>query len=135
MVHDTEYYQRNYLNKLEKRCNEQLIRGEQNCQNSFQDLYKRCYDKLPHVVNYLLCWPMKIDYVCNIAETVGGQTRICDPTSKIDPSFGENYSNLKNLESNLLSNFSKVQINYSTVKKEDFKGLELVKFSLELFFF
>lgn len=68
LVHDTKYYQKTYLNKLEKRCNEQLIRGAQNCQNAFQDSYTKCYDKLPSIVNYLLCWPMKIDYVCNIAE-------------------------------------------------------------------
>lgn len=123
-IHDTEYYQKKYLNKLENRCNEQLIRGEKNCENSFQDLYRKCYEKLPLVVNHLLCWPMKIDYVCNIAETVGSQTRICDPTNKIDSTFGENYSNLKNLEKNLLSNFSKVEINYSTVKKDDLRGLE-----------
>jgi hypothetical protein len=34
----------------------------------FDRAYEKCYDKLPVVVNTLLCWPMKITSICNVGK-------------------------------------------------------------------
>lgn len=65
---ESENYQNKYTNKLTKRCNEQIKLGANRCIDAFRNAYDDCYKKLPSLVNYLLCWPMKIDYACNIID-------------------------------------------------------------------
>jgi len=67
-LESSKNYQEKYINKLHHRCEVQIKRGAEKCRQAFSKAYDKCHDKLPFIVNKLLCWPMKITFVCNIAE-------------------------------------------------------------------
>lgn len=81
----------------------------------FESAYNKCYDTVSWVAAWLLCWPMKLDFVCNIVEAIGGANR-CDPSKEIDPGFGEGYSYLKNSRDSLSQNFKDVRLQYKLPK-------------------
>lgn len=60
----------------------------------FGDMYNKCYDSVTWFAAWLLCWPMKLTFICNIVQALGG-SNICDPEGKIDPGIGEGYATLK----------------------------------------
>lgn len=100
---DAQYFQQRYVTKINDRCKEQMESAVKKCDKSFADAYDRCYDKLPSVVNTLLCWPMKIDALCNVFKA-GDTKKMCDSANVIDRDFGDTYVELKTLESSLQKN-------------------------------
>lgn len=60
----------------------------------FANAYEKCYKTVSWAAAWLLCWPMKLTFVCNVVQAVGGSS-ICDPTGKVDIGVGEGYSALK----------------------------------------
>ena len=56
----------------------------------FADAYDTCNEKVSWAAAWLLCWPMKLTFVCNIVQALGG-TSICDPEGKVDSGIGEGY--------------------------------------------
>ncbi|XP_055905141.1 protein sneaky isoform X2 [Eupeodes corollae] len=107
----------NYSKKMQLRCKEQLEKGENRCKDAFSSAHDKCMDKLPFVINTLLCWPLRIDYVCNMNllgyQETGG---ICDPGNVIDAKLGENMIDLKETEDDLFQNITNVGISYEVVK-------------------
>lgn len=93
-------FQQNYVTKINERCKFQLESAVNKCYSSFADAYDRCYDKLPTVVNTLLCWPMKIDSLCLVMKT-SDTRKVCDSSHVIDRDFGDSYVELKTLEYSL----------------------------------
>lgn len=115
-------YQLNYNSKLVKRCKLQLEKGVHRCKNSFKQIYDQCYEKLPIVVNTLLCWPLKIDFVCNSNDLFGTEKDICTPEHVIDSEFGADYSELKDAEQELIGGLDDVQLQYEFVDSEQYSG-------------
>ena len=60
----------------------------------FGNAYDKCYDAVTWIAAWLLCWPMKLTFVCNLVEALGGGN-ICDPEGNIDTGVGEGYAFLK----------------------------------------
>lgn len=100
---DAKIVQQRYVTKIYDRCKQQMDRAVKKCDKSFADAYDRCYDKLPTAVNTLLCWPMKIDSMCNVFESDETET-MCDSANIIDRDFGDTYVELKTLERSLQKN-------------------------------
>lgn len=121
-----DIYEIKYKAKLEARCEEQLSRGSERCRygilflndyllgefsfskgiktlfrEMFADAFDKCNEKVSWAAAWLLCWPMKLDFVCNIVQALGGSS-ICDPDGKIDPGIGEGYATLKGTDQILL---------------------------------
>lgn len=122
-----EDFQRRYINKMESRCKKQLLKGEKRCQAAFEGARQSCMNKLPSIVNNLLCWPFQITFVCKI-NFFGN---VCDPADKIDPYIGKSYSRLKRTGEELYANNSNVKVNYLIYKPE--KPSQL-KFDINLIF-
>ncbi|KAK6639398.1 hypothetical protein RUM43_007671 [Polyplax serrata] len=116
-------YEREYKRKLEYRCYDIINRGTLRCRQIFADSYRQCTENLSPYVSWLLCWPMKLTYICNLEQVFGG-TAVCDPSGVIQPGFGEGYATLKNIKSALRSNFRDVNIQFE-VKKPASKVSEL----------
>lgn len=95
-----KYIRQNYVTKINERCKLQLESAVKKCEKSFADAYDRCYDKLPAVVNTLLCWPMKMDTMCTIFKSTDTD-KVCDASNVIDRDFGDAYVELKTLEKSL----------------------------------
>ncbi|XP_045462537.1 protein sneaky isoform X2 [Harmonia axyridis] len=108
-------YEQKYLEKVELRCNQQFSTAALRCRNMFQSTYDKCYDAVTWAAAWLLCWPMKLDFVCNIAQALGGSSR-CDPSSEIDPGLGEGYEYLKKSRVSLTHNFKNVKLQYKLSK-------------------
>lgn len=60
----------------------------------FSTAYDKCYDKVSWIAAWLLCWPMKLTFVCNLAQAMGGSST-CNPEGKVDVGIGEGYVALK----------------------------------------
>lgn len=112
---EAEKYEEKYLEKVELRCNQQFSTAALRCRNMFQSTYDKCYDAVTWAAAWILCWPMKLDFVCNIAQALGGSSR-CDPSSEIDPGLGEGYVYLKKSRGSLSKNFKNVKLQYKLTK-------------------
>lgn len=116
-----------YIAKTKHRCQEQMLRGLRRCERAFETAFERCHEKLPMIVNTLLCWPVKLTVVCRAVDMFGGARDICDPSEEIDQDFGENYQELNGV----VANFSDVQLNYTRLDQVDgFKKYCIVLFCL-----
>lgn len=91
---------------------------------AFSNAFTDCMDKMPSFVNHLVCWPMKVDMICNIGSGIVNLEAICDPSSVIDDGFGEDYLKLKEIEGTFMTNESNIDISFETA---DPKDLQIVK--------
>ncbi|XP_023017807.1 ubiquitin protein ligase sneaky isoform X2 [Leptinotarsa decemlineata] len=112
---ESERYEKLYMKKVEMRCQNQFTKAAQRCRGMFQKGYDVCYDTVTWIAAWLLCWPMKLDFICNIAEALGGAGR-CDPSKDMSPGFGEGYAYLKHSRSFLSKNFKDVRLQYKLGK-------------------
>lgn len=112
---EAQKYENQYLKKIELRCEDQFTKASKKCRAMFQKAYDKCYDTVTWVAAWLLCWPMKLDFICNIAQALGGANR-CDPAKDMDPGFGEGYMYLKQSRATLTQNFKDVKLQYKIPK-------------------
>lgn len=112
---EAQRYEKQYLKKIEMRCEDQFTRASRKCREMFQKGYDKCYETVTWVAAWLLCWPMKLTFVCNIAQALGGSNR-CDPAKDMDPGFGEGYAYLKRSRTMLTKNFKDVKLQYKIAK-------------------
>ncbi|XP_014215625.1 E3 ubiquitin-protein ligase DCST1 [Copidosoma floridanum] len=104
-------YEKGYLRKISSRCKKQLNRGSETCRETFKNAYNRCYKSVTWVAGWMLCWPMKLNFACNLVETLGGN-KVCDPEGKVDVGFGEGYATLKETRDKLNESLSDARIEY-----------------------
>ncbi|EFA10523.1 protein sneaky [Tribolium castaneum] len=112
---EAERFEKMYLKKIEMRCEDQFTKAAKNCREMFAKAYDKCYEAVTWVAAWLICWPMKLDFVCNIAQALGGVSR-CDPSKDIDPGFGDGYAYLKKSRSQFSDNFKNVRLQYQLPK-------------------
>jgi E3 ubiquitin-protein ligase DCST1 len=111
-----EYFKSLYQKKLVKRCGSVLESGKKRCQSQFNDVYQKCHKETPEVVNYIICWPLKIDFICSAGGLFSNPLiDICRPEDVIDESFGHDYVQLKNISDLFPMHYGNVSINYATV--------------------
>ncbi|XP_022909836.1 protein sneaky [Onthophagus taurus] len=103
--------EKEYLKKIELRCQNQFNKAGKKCKDMFGKAYDTCYDAVTWIAAWLLCWPMKLTFVCNIVEALGGKSK-CDPAKDIDHGFGEGYMYLKKTRSTFSENFKNVKLQY-----------------------
>ncbi|XP_060528323.1 protein sneaky [Cylas formicarius] len=115
-------YEKLYMKKIEMRCEDQFTRAAMRCRKMFETGYNKCYDTVTWAAAWLLCWPMKLDFVCNIAEALGGSTR-CDPSKDMESGFGQGYAYLKQSRSSLAQNFKDVKLQYKIGKIKPLKDV------------
>ncbi|KAJ8972541.1 hypothetical protein NQ314_000128 [Rhamnusium bicolor] len=96
-VVEAERYEKQYLKKIELRCESQFTRASKKCRDMFESAYNKCYD-------------------------TGGSSR-CDPSKEMDPGFGEGYAYLKQSRSSLSKNFKDVKLQYKIGKVKQLRDL------------
>ena len=102
----------------------QLSRGAEKCQKSFSNAFSECMDKIPSLLNYMVCWPMKVDIICDIGGSFANLSAICDPSSVVHDDFGDDYVKLKEIEGIFMTNEKNIDISYETV---DPRKLQIVE--------
>ncbi|XP_063227560.1 protein sneaky-like isoform X2 [Bacillus rossius redtenbacheri] len=107
--------EKKYRQKLEQKCEGILTKGAESCRKAFSDAYGTCYNKVTWVAAWLLCWPMKLTFVCNIWQAIGG-ARTCDVSKVIDPGFGGSYGSLKSYGDSISGQLAGVRVQYQVVK-------------------
>ncbi|OAD55040.1 DC-STAMP domain-containing protein 1 [Eufriesea mexicana] len=112
---DADVYEAKYKKKIEARCEEQLSRGSGRCRDMFGEAYNKCYDKVSVFVAWLLCWPMKLTFVCNLVQALGG-SNICDPEGKVDSGIGEGYAALKSAREEFSRSLKDAKLQYKVKK-------------------
>ncbi|XP_030768206.1 protein sneaky [Sitophilus oryzae] len=119
-------YEKQYMKKVEMRCMDMFARSAMKCRKMFESGYNKCYETVTWIAAWLLCWPMKLDFVCNIAEALGGASR-CDPSKDIDPGFGDGYTYLKHSRTSLSQNFKDVKLQYKIGKIKQLRDIRDVR--------
>ncbi|KAK9310033.1 hypothetical protein QLX08_000508 [Tetragonisca angustula] len=112
---DAEAYEAKYKKKIEARCEEQLSRGAGRCRDMFGNAYDKCYEAVTIFVAWLLCWPMKLTFVCNLVQALGGSS-ICDPEGKVDSGIGEGYVALKSARDEFSRSMKDAKLQYKVKK-------------------
>ncbi|XP_017877691.1 E3 ubiquitin-protein ligase DCST1 [Ceratina calcarata] len=112
---EAEAYEAKYKEKIEARCEEQLTRGAARCRDMFGEAYNKCYEKVTIFVGWLLCWPMKLTFVCNLVQAMGGAS-ICDPEGKVDSGIGEGYVALKGARDEFSRSLKDAKLQYKVKK-------------------
>lgn len=104
-----------YKNKLERRCRAQLQRGSAKCRSAFKSTMDSCMESLPKVINYILCWPLRIDFICDFKIIDPDKACIPDDTI-VDPELENSYNKLKKLVNETISENEKgMQLEYKVV--------------------
>lgn len=75
-------YQKQYQKKLEYRCQYQLTQAVAVCIEAFSLAYDTCYAKAPGHTAWLLCWPLKLNYVCNFLQLIQSNDT-CDSSKQV----------------------------------------------------
>ncbi|XP_069686085.1 protein sneaky [Periplaneta americana] len=104
-------YEKRYMRKMAEKCENVLSKGAGTCRRMFAEAYDKCYSKVSWVAAWLLCWPMKLTFVCNIVEAIGGN-KPCEASKILEPGFGEGYSYLKHSQGSLSDEFKAARIQY-----------------------
>lgn len=124
-IDSPQTYNKRYEEKLKDRCKQQIQTAVDRCKSSFADAYLRCKDSMPVVINYILCLPMKLDFLCHFTRVLGS---ICSP--HLDENLGEDYVGLKRMQNDLRGNVSDVKVNFTILGMDDVQP-----FMQEFFFF
>lgn len=90
-----------------------FAKGVNKCEASFQKTFDSCMQEAPSIVNYIVCWPLKIDFICGIENVFSNVANICDPSPVIDSSFGTEYVRLREVERQFTMHYGNVSINYT----------------------
>jgi len=66
---DMDVQRTNPVNRMKLCMSADIIsRGSENCRKMFSQAYDGCYEKVSWAAAWLLCWPMKLTFVCNIVQ-------------------------------------------------------------------
>jgi len=127
IIKSPKYYETKYEEKLRKRCLTAMKSGSKNCERAFERAFESCVAKAPSVISYIVCSPLKIDFMCGLANANlhGIDSNICDPSKVIDSDFGNEYVRLREMERKFASR-NNIQINYTTTNPEEFHAFRSV---------
>ena len=91
------------------RCKEMLRKTSKKCNKSFASVYNKCRDVVGVLFTWLLCWPMKLTFICNI---VNINIKTCDPSDqmKSEFNFGSEYLYLKKSQKLFSNQFKNISI-------------------------
>ncbi|NP_001123272.1 DC-STAMP domain containing 1 [Nasonia vitripennis] len=119
---EAEYYEAKYREKITARCEQQLSHGSERCRESFGKAYDQCYETVTWIAAWMLCWPMKLTFVCNLVQALGGR-KICNPDGKIDVGIGEGYASLLETRDKLNESLKDVKVNVKMSPKQVMVGV------------
>ncbi|XP_008549305.1 protein sneaky [Microplitis demolitor] len=110
-VKTAAYYETKYREKLKNKCEDQLTKGSDRCRYMFEKSYDECYEAVTWAAAWLLCWPMKLDFVCQAVESLGG-ANICNPDGNIEAGVGDGYYGLKEAQKYLEKSSKDARLQY-----------------------
>lgn len=99
------------LKRIEKECVNTIKSSAQNCKQIFADHFDQCEEKLSNLVSWIMCWPMRVDYVCDLTWLVVGKAP-CDAKPNLQPGFGSAMNTLANSKHQLKSRLGKARFHY-----------------------
>lgn len=123
-VKSPDFYKQSYSRKLKARCETVITSGKIKCEKALEKASLDCMEKTPVVVNYIVCAPLKIDFVCSLGKMFTSITNVCDPSDVVDSSFGSEYVKLKEKEELFAKKYGNVAVNYTTASA---KAMKVVK--------
>jgi hypothetical protein len=123
----SDAYAFNYKNKLLQRCNVGTELGSMECEKAFHETHESCLLKAPPAVNYFICLPLKIDFICGIEKVLpNADSNACDPSNVIDSNFGDAYVELREMEKQFQSHYGNVSFNYTTTMSAEYRAVESI---------
>ncbi|XP_073996960.1 ubiquitin protein ligase sneaky isoform X2 [Rhodnius prolixus] len=106
-----EAYEKKYFKKLEYRCDNVISAAGTNCRKMFEKAHDNCYNNVPWGTAWILCWPMKLTFICDVVTAVGGDN-VCDPSRSLSSGFGSGYEYIIKSRDRLSQEFKGGHIQY-----------------------
>lgn len=79
---------------------------------------------MPAIVNYVICLPLKIDYICNVHKT---KEYVCDPSGVIDAGFGYAYESLLKNSEKFMASYRNISFSLKIIDPNKMKGVKMLK--------
>jgi hypothetical protein len=114
-----------FKQKLSSQCEHHTENAEKSCKKAYNSLFENCFQKAPYLINLLICWPLKVDYVCNF-KNLFSISNLCNPSSVIDASFEEEFIQLKEIGNQFKASGNNISINYTTSNSDDIVAFNLI---------
>jgi hypothetical protein len=106
----------------------QLKRGETNCGEAFRKVHEKCLSQIPDVINYVICSPLKIDFICGAEKIFTNNiVNVCDPSKVIDADFGYEYAGLRAKSMKFETEYRNISFNYQTVDPDKIQAIQMLK--------
>lgn len=123
-----DYYTKRYSEKLRDRCVAQLKRGDSNCEEAFRKVHEKCLAQIPTVINYIMCSPLKIDFICGAEKIFTNNiVNVCDPSKVIDADFGYEYAGLREKSMKFKTEYRNISFNYEIVDPDKMQAIQMLR--------
>ncbi|XP_005532418.1 PREDICTED: DC-STAMP domain-containing protein 1 [Pseudopodoces humilis] len=113
-----------YETKTKLRCEAVIERGLQRCTGHFQNMYKKCKEKVTvPLVSHLICLPMQFGFLCHSVKLM---SRWCENRIPVDGNFGKMYDQVNSSVNSLRQEFS-ASISYQEEHHKMLVGTEIAE--------
>lgn len=122
-----DFYATTFKEKLKNRCEQQLEVEKNKCVQAFNTSHEKCMSQAPPLVNDMVCWPLRIDYICGFEDVFyNAGAKVCDPSNVIDANFGKDYARMKELGRQLTAQSDNISLNYTKPYLSDLKAVRMI---------
>uniref|UniRef100_A0A8C0ULU7 DC-STAMP domain containing 2 n=1 Tax=Cyanistes caeruleus TaxID=156563 RepID=A0A8C0ULU7_CYACU len=113
-----------YETKTKLRCEAVIERGLQHCTGHFQNMYKKCKEKVTvPLVSHLICLPMQFGFLCHSVKLM---SHWCENRIPVDGNFGKMYDQVNSSVNSLRQEFS-ASISYQEEHHKMLVGTEIAE--------
>ncbi|XP_021181173.3 protein sneaky [Helicoverpa armigera] len=106
-----DYYQSAYEKKLEYRCYYKLTQASAVCIEAFTLAYENCYYTAPPSTSWMLCWPLRLQNICNFMQ-IFHDSDTCNSRKQIGDGVGDGFATLENAKQTLSENMDDIHLKY-----------------------
>ncbi|XP_068620626.1 protein sneaky-like [Battus philenor] len=124
-ISEADVYQKQYLKKIEYRCEDQISRGIIKCVEMFESAYSDCCLACPQCAE-AACSLLKVEFACEIRRFIN-ESELCNGREQIHPGLGEGYSNLKRFKKKLTDNLNDVKLQYKVTYERELYNIQDAK--------
>ncbi|CAB3366599.1 Hypothetical predicted protein [Cloeon dipterum] len=84
---DAEAMEKQIKETVEIGCLNSIEKSRRNCREIYDKTYNECMGGVSELVAWLICQPLKVDYLCDLSEFLTGRTP-CDASEHLSPGYG-----------------------------------------------
>lgn len=88
--------------------------GMTKCETAFNEAHRDCLRNVHPLWNFVVCAPLKIDFICGVERIFSSESNVCDVSRVIDPNFSIEYARLKAMKKRFSTRYGNASITHAT---------------------